>query len=836
MAKTASSLKSGLRRAAFGTLTALTHADPSGQAERQLHRTLIGRLRAKPKRLQSLAWHAEQREDLVLALRAWQALAANRSRGKDIPATKVFGKLAALETRMRRQVGFFSPGDALRFDDVPQVALTSDRFAGQPAPGARTLRMERAALTQFWNDVAKMPEADQARLRKAYSALAAHRNRARRQHIALSALQPILSLWPEYQTAYPLFYKAVLQSVLDMLDTPEGQSADGPEEAVVAADGESLLNAWWDFYEVRQDRLIETTRGQIWRLSLRCAADLQKRGLMNDAEQVMLPAFDFWEDNAAALTVLAQAAESRGDWRRAADHWQLYASIMNPVSTKSGTIRADNAEERARKVGFARRSLRDVRAELALDCHAQGKRREFRELAARIVESLPDQRLLKYHPTHLKVAQLYVQDALHEDGAFVPVRPERPGRLRRVVLCLDILKVSDVHTHSRVIFTMCRNMLRHDPDLHMHIVITNERFVVTTPIVSPSFNPLRDTEIEERAKAALGDLYGSRFHLDIHYESGLEGVVESCKHLLDLRPDLILYGGGHRGLFSNESRLVRHALFDLVPTAFFYIQANNEVDSRFDMIIARGPHAIEGDPGEAAIRVQPYPTIVDEALAEAQKAVDPAKATSKTIVSAITGVRMDVRLSEMSRAEKDGFFSILDRVPGTVWHFVGCKDVAAVKRANKELAQRVRAGQIKLHTVMPLEEFTSLVGNAALFLHLPGFTGGSGGAAVARRGAVPILTFSHSDVSGRQPPETVFETDNIAGFADMAVTLLTDRNRWAEIAERQIAHTEWIRETSVEGFHDCLSEAAQLGLRRVTARPASQDEPPSLRVVEGSRS
>ncbi len=803
-----SALRSGLRRASFGSAARLVQADPSGRAERRFHRLLIARLKGNPARLQSLAWHAEERGDLVLALQAWQALvpqdgAPARNGKATVPVTKIFGKLAAIETRMRRQVTFFAGGEAPA--GAPEVILTEDRFDAQARPSKRTLRMQRAMLAEYWQAADTLPEAHQARLRKAYAALAAHRNRARRQHIALSALQPILARWPDYPTAYPLYYKAVLQMVQD--DLAQGETA---------GTGWAMQDSWWAFFRTRQDMLDQKTLGQIWALSLRFANQLQTDGHMQAAERIILPAFKTWEDNSAALVVLARAAEARRDWRIAAQHWQLYAAITNPVSTKSGTIRADNAKERARKTNFARASLRSVRAELALECRAAGRLREFRELAARIVESLPDQRLLKYDTRLLEVARLYVQDALREDGMRAPHRAA-PAKLRRVVLCLDILKLSEVHTHSRVIFTICRNMLRHDPDLQMDIVITNERFAVTTPVVSPSFNPTRSSDIEDRARAAMGDLFGARFHLHMLGGTGLEGVVDSCKHILDLAPDLVLYGGGHRGLFSNESRLVRHALFDYLPAAFFYIQANNEVDARFDMIIARGPHAIEGEPGDVPVRIQPYPTIVEEALSAAQTAVDPAKADTKTIVSAITGVRMDVLLKEMKGDEADRFLSILDRVPGAVWHFIGCKDVAAVKKANPALAARIDAGQVRLHTVMPFDQFTALVSGAALFLHLPGFTGGSGGAAVARRGAVPILTFNHSDVSGRQPPETVFDGGDAAGFADMAVQLLQDRAEWQRIAERQIAHTDWIRQTSVEGFHDCMREAAALGAGRIGA-------------------
>ncbi|WP_179381645.1 hypothetical protein [Jannaschia marina] len=802
------SLKSRLRKALFGSATAALRVDPTGATETAAQKMLVSRLADQPARLQSLAWQAEAQGDFTLALRAWLAIAAGPApqKGSGLTMGKVYGKLAVLETRLRRTVALYDPGALPDLGTMPEVALDPEKFVGHSKPGARSLQRQAGLLADYWDAARKMTAARRARLCKAYAALAAKRNKAQRQHIARAALQPVLAAWPDYQTAYPLFYKATLQELVQ-----------DRESGVDTAVAEAQLEAWWRFFATVRDRLTASTLGQIWSLTLRFAQRLQDGGGLELSDRVIAAAFDVPDDNTAALPLMARACELRGDVESAARHWQLYAAIMNPVSTKSGTIVAKNAKDRARRANYGRSQLREMRARLALEHHDAGRIRAFRELAVRVVESLPDQRQLKYSPLFLDVARRYVQEALREDGAFQTPVPRAPGQVRRVVLALDILKVSEVHTHSRVVFTMCRNLLLHDPDLEIDVVVTNERFAVTTPVVSPSFGPGRETALETRARAALGDLYDSRFRLHVHQGSGLEGVVRSTRAILDLGPDLVLYGGGHRGLFSNESRLVRHALYDLVPAVFFYIQANNQVDPKFDMIIARGPHAIEGEPGETCVRVQPYPTIVDLALAEAQSEIDPRKARAKTIVSAITGVRMDVRLSEMTKAEMADFFSILDRVEGSVWHFIGCQDIAAVRAANPEIAKRMDAGRIRLHTVMPFEAFTDLVGNASLFLHLPGFTGGSGGAAVARRGAIPILTFNHSDVSGRQPPDTVFEEDARADFADRAVKLLTDEADWRATAQAQIDHTAWIRETSVQGFHDCLSEAARLGRARLTA-------------------
>ncbi|WP_425041401.1 hypothetical protein [Primorskyibacter sp. S187A] len=789
-----SSLRSGVKRTLFGTAAALHKRDPSGQSEARFWRKIIARMHNKPEQLQSLGWQAEEQGNLRLAFDVWAALSLTKS--------KLRGKGLRKLIRMERNIRLAS---LLQGDRVGQ-ALTAFDMPLPPAddtePVSGDLAQLQASVEAFWQGADRLEPPQQSRLCKACAALAAAENRAGRSTTAVFTLQPVLSCFPAYQTVYPQVYKALLEMLMNAYQT---QAQTEPVWA--------LLAQWDLFLETRAAHVGDATSDQLWQFALRYGHRLLDMDESDAAARLIAPLQERREDSAGALSLTARMAERRADWEAAARDWQLYAAIMNPVSTKSGTIKAQNAETRARQANVGRTGLRRVRVEQALDAHKAGQMRAFREMAVRIVESLPDQRLLKYDPRILEVARLYVQDALREEGLFTPSVGN--AGLRRVVIAMDILKVSEVHTHSRVIFTMCRNLLLHDPGLEIHVVITHERFAVTTPVVAEAFDPTRDADVEERARAALGDLFGARFHLHSHLAPGLEGVAEVAQHILALTPDVVLYGGGHRGLFSNESRLVRHVLYDLLPAVFFYIQANNEVDPKFDMIITRGPHAVEGDPGRATIREQPYPTIVDAALSAAQQPVDPAKHESKTLVSAITGVRMDVRLSEMGAEEMAGFFSILDRVPGAVWHFIGCRDIKMVRAKNPEIARRMTEGQIVLHTVMPFEDFTDLVTQASLFLHLPGFTGGSGGAAVARRAAIPILTFNHSDVSGRQPPETVFETDNIAGFAEMAVGLLEDADAWVGIAERQIAHTNWIRETSVQGFHGCLSEAARLGRDRL---------------------
>ncbi|PRZ43862.1 hypothetical protein [Tritonibacter scottomollicae] len=523
----------------------------------------------------------------------------------------------------------------------------------------------------------------------------------------------------------------------------------------------------------------------------------------------------------------AITAERAQNWADAMAQWQHLALTSLPERHEDDDPAAPPIfvappvpngveEEATRKTRYALNGLRKARAHRALELYAAGKDRAAAELVCRVVESLPDHRILKNEPVLLAATSTWLRRALVEDGYPPPTSGTVSARPpKSIAICLDVLKISDVHTHSRVLFSICRNMMELDPDITTHLIVTRERFVATTPIISPTFNPGRVAQVEDKARAALGPLFGTRFHLHMCNNFGLEGAASTCRAILRIAPDVVLYGGGHRGFYSNESRLVRHTLYEHLPTAFFYIQSNNQVDPLTDMIIARGPHRIDGETGSALIRIQPYPTI--DPVATEPPAVVPAKRQSKIIISAIAGLRMNQRLAQQDRGTLEALFAILDKVPGSVWHLIGASDPEALVRDLPAVGKRVARGQIVVHPVLPFPQFTALMNNAALFVHPPGFTGGSGGAAVAREAGIPILTTRDSDVSGRQPPETVFAETEMKALADKAAQVLQEDSAWEAVVRSQIAHKAWIRETSAQGFYDCLCQTVQAFERRCGA-------------------
>lgn len=797
--KKSGGLFSKLRRQTAFKAVQLADRISGHKVEPYLHGRLLRRMVNTTDKLVPLAWKAEHAENLELAICMWLRVVelSEDQKSERKVYHKALGKIAGIEIKLRRQI------DAFSGPDDPQILPSLldinplEMFQGIERPKASNLKKDRKFLTNLWQKrIGELSSASQNALHNTYCDLASIRIRNGSHYGVVRALQPVLFQRPDHQKAYRLYYKSTLSQF----------HASKQNSAV-------FLRGWWDYYTAHQEDVSPATWEIIWAESEKMARKLLAEERFQDAVDVISPAFLAGPDKSEALVILAKAAESRQDWENAANYWQLYASITNPVTTKSRTHVAENPEEMLRKSNYGLNQLRMARLNRAVDIRGMGQLRQFNELVSRIIETIPDQRVFKNNPQIVDLVKTYVQDALKADGvSFTSNRPEGDKPLK-IAICLDILKISAVHTHARVVFAICRNLMELDERIETHVIITNERFAVTTPVVSASFNPNRDEQMQEAAQQAMPEYYGKRFFLHGMKSIGLEGLIDTCKNILQIAPDVMLYGGGHKGLFSNESRVVRHCLYDHLPTAFFYIQANNEVDDKIDMIISRGPHDIIGERGNALVRAQPYPTIVANSFVT-EVPIEFEKMESKIIVSAITGVRMDVLINKMSRLDMENMFSILDEVPGTVWHLFGSTDPKALIKSNPMIEHRVNAGQMVVHPVVPFDEFTDFVSKASLFFHMPGITGGSGGATVARRAGIPIVTFKHSDVSGRQPAQTIFDERNVAACADFATRLLTDRELWAATIKAQFDHTEWIRDTAPSGFYDCLTETVTAKFQR----------------------
>lgn len=798
------------RHTAFAAIRSVERVRGIGKVEGYLKGRLIGRWTNSAAKLIPLAWKAEKSEHFTLALTIWLRV-AELSEGvkKDHKIYhKALGKIAGLETRLRRQIDMYSGPNYPQI--LPSILEGADPEIVEDKVTLKSseIKNNHEFLTDFWqNRIGQLSGDCQRALLEAYCTLGLKRIKKGGHFGVMRALQPALYQFPEHQKAYELYYKSVLLQVTTNKRRRE-----------------EYLRGWWNFYAEHQEYITPETWETIWSSSEKAAQRLLLQGDPRKAVSIISPAFQVGPDKTKALVILAKASADQKDWVNAAYYWQLYAAITNPVTTKSRTHVADNVEERLRKSKYGLKELRGARLNRAFELHNSGQFREFNELVGRIVESIPDQRMLKNNRQIIDLVRTYVQDALKADGVSLNATRPKDGKPLKIAICLDVLKISASHTEADVIFAICRNLIKLDERIETHVIVTNERFTVTTPVISHHFNPNRNDLMHEAAQQALPEFYGKRFFMHGLKCIGLEGVIDTCKDILKIGPDVVLYGGGHKGMFSNESRVIRHCLYDCLPTAFFYTQVDNEVDDKNDMIIPFGPHAILGDKGNAHVRPQPYPTIGADSFVK-EVPVDFTKMEKKIIVSAITGGRMDALISKMSDADMKSIFSILDRVPGAVWHLFGSRDPKILIKNNPMIARRVKAKQMVIHPVVPIEEFTKFINNTSLFFHLPGITGGSGGATVARQAGIPIVTFKHSEVSGRQPATTVFDENAIKPSVEFSVRLLKNRTEWSKTVKAQFSHINWIIETSAEGFYNCLTQTVTTSQHRMKTSGVKQLKP-----------
>lgn len=594
----------------------------------------------------------------------------------------------------------------------------------------------------------------------------------------------------------------------------------------ITLDWPTTLDRWWQRFEAAEGLKRPYRYMPLRQIWLEMAQHMISQDALERAEDVLAKMCHLLTGDSVAFMLRAQIADRKGDHRNGMKHWQMAATLAKPSNIKLGRHRVKPGRAANKLLSQANFGLRASRGNFALQLLSDGHERAFIELVSRIMESTGTEATIQKDPILLDLLATYLRHCL------APTRPI-PASLsptalpRRIGVCLDVLKFSDFHLHSRVIFTISRSLLDHYPDLEIRLFITNERFAITRPNIGSWMDFAGNEKTLSYARKTLAGHFGTRFVISFEEAYALESLVQTSTKIIDFAPDVMLFAGGH-GRYSNDSRIIRHTLFPYFPSALFFLGVDNEVDDRVDMIIPRGPHEIVGDPGEATIRIQTYPTLPDGD--ERVKHPDE-KPQPRFIVSALAGERFDTRLRGMADEDLRHLLSILDRNPEVVWHFVGANDPRRLVADVPLLKPYTRQGRLVVHPIMELNTFREFVTDATLFVQLPGFKGGAGGAGMARRGGVPVLTFANSDVSGRQPPETVFEEGDVAGMANFAAYLLANPAEAGRVTQSQFDYAEHIRETSVSGFFDCLVDTMALAAQRSTRvqpEPARRRQPATV--------
>lgn len=481
--------------------------------------------------------------------------------------------------------------------------------------------------------------------------------------------------------------------------------------------------------------------------------------------------------------------------------------------TSSMTQRNDT-----RMIDRIRRKVMRCNAQLALEELQKGDRVAAAEHMAQAVEAVDYSIYLKVRRDMVDPIVAYARDVLENRGAKPMQPPEKP---LNIIICLDVIKISAVHSHKHLYLSLAAALASLDPRITITLVATYERQISWNAGFEDYYRPdniavLRDF-IEEKVPEDLRERISVRY-----FESfGLRGVINTCESILQMKPDMILYGGGRTGYHANESLVVRHILHKYVPTGFFFVQSNNDVDEVVDVIIARGKHPLNGDPQDALVRYSPYPPFPGLQAAVVPESLTELPQDRKRIVTAWVGVRLDKTLHGYENNEINRILDLLDRVPDADWHLIGAEDPKNLLAHHKRFGRMRKAGRIVVHPVLDYDEFYHMASSAALFFQPPGFTGGGGGASIGRNNEVPIICFEHSDVAPLQPQDYVFPEDALDYGLEAAFRVLTDETEREALVAKQGHLLEERRSEApgqfyaamldgMEHFNERIAEAAKL--------------------------
>lgn len=478
---------------------------------------------------------------------------------------------------------------------------------------------------------------------------------------------------------------------------------------------------------------------------------------LDEAIELLEAALEDGPPHRDVYRLLGESYFKKKRWRDSLACWYRTSSMTQRNDTKM--------------IDGIRRKVMRCNAQLALEELQKGDRVAAAEHMAQAVEAVDYSIYLKVRRDMVDPIVAYARDVLETRGAKPMQPPEKP---LNIILCLDVIKISAVHSHKHLYLSLAAALASLDPRITITLVATYERQISWNAGFEDYYRPdniavLRDF-IEEKVPEDLRERISVRY-----FESfGLRGVINTCESILKMKPDMILYGGGRTGYHANESLVVRHILHKYVPTGFFFVQSNNDVDELVDVIIARGRHPLNGDPQDALVRYSPYPPFPGLQAAVVPESLTALPQDRKRIVTAWVGVRLDKTLHGYQNNEINRILDLLDRVPDADWHLIGAEDPKNLMGHHKRFERMRKAGRIVVHPVLDYDEFYHMASSAALFFQPPGFTGGGGGASIGRNNDVPIICFEHSDVAPLQPQDHVFPEDALDHGLEAAFRVLTD--------------------------------------------------------------
>lgn len=489
-------------------------------------------------------------------------------------------------------------------------------------------------------------------------------------------------------------------------------------------------------------------------------------------------------------------------WRESLRHWYR-ASAM--------TKRGDD-----KMIQAVRRKVMRCNAQIALEELHEGDRVAAAEHMAQAIEAVDYSIYLKVRRDMVDPIVAYARGVLDTKGAAPLVVPDKP---LEIVICLDVIKISAVHSHKHLYLSLAASLAALDPRIRVTLVATYERQISWNAGFEDYYRPdniavLRDF-IEEKVPEDLRDRISVRY-----FESfGLRGVINTCEEILKMRPDMVLYGGGRTGYHANESLLVRHILHKYLPTGFFFVQSNNDVDELTDVIIARGRHPLNGDPQDALVAYSPYPPFPGLQAAVIPESLTTLPQDRARIVTAWVGIRLDKTLQGYQNDEINRILDLLDAVPEADWHLIGAENPEGLLANHKRFGRMRKAGRIVVHPVLDYDEFYHMASSATLFFQPPHFTGGGGGASIARNNGIPVLCFEHSDVAPLQPEAFVFPDEELEKGLEAAHRVLTDETVRDELVSGQWRLLEKRRSDAPKQFYAAMAQGVARYQERI-ARPA----------------
>ena len=344
-------------------------------------------------------------------------------------------------------------------------------------------------------------------------------------------------------------------------------------------------------------------------------------------------------------------------------------------------------------------------------------------------------------------------------------------------------------SHIRQVASYTTGIARLSEDYQVMLLITHENSLngkyISYRQVTEEYLQVHQEVFKELGDDVLNKNLFINYGVNIEEDNYFDDIYSK---ITKFNPNVVLCWGG-----TLQSTVFSRYFFENYPTVLIQFQSSNSVNDLFDIYLSQGyVQSFEGRKNPEKWRNHKIPMLVFEKRKTYLKHEVKKSDDEITIVTTLGGGRIEKIINTYNKNTIDNLVSLLNDYSNTRWVFIGVKDLKILFLKDsrfKELYQKEKIDNIAYEN-----DLRAFYEHCDIYIHLPNFTGGATGVALAIAENIPVVAYKGTDACNFLDKSVVF--DNLKSYFDFVKKLIGNKD--LRIQKATEAKEKMLKENSTE--------------------------------------